>query len=136
MNAEQPIVGADAQRPWLVANVLAFIVGGGLAGGALRYLEQPYYGADVSAIAAASIQAMSAGVSGAIFGAVLGALQWPILRGLFRAGWWAPRPCGACGEPGSPIGMMRGACASTVRTRRIRRWRRQSSCSASAMTPW
>ena len=93
MKAGHRVLGSDLQRPWLVANFLAFGVGGALAGWALRFLEQPYYESGVSAIEAAYIQASSLGVSAAIFGALVGTAQWLVLRRTLPAGWWAPATC-------------------------------------------
>jgi len=112
MNAEHRIVGSDLRRPWLVANFLAFTVGGALAGGLLRFLEQPYYEKNVSAIEAAYVQASSLGLSETIFGAMLGTAQWLVLRRAFRAGWWMPATCrdGHWLEPSagsSPVGPFR-----------------------------
>ena len=114
MNAERRIVGPDSQRAWVVANVFAFVVGGGLAGGVLRSLGQPYYGTAVSAIEAAYIQASSAGLSGAIFGAVLGAAQWLVLRRTFRADWWMPATCLGFALAGAISGFLSGGSISTI----------------------
>jgi hypothetical protein len=101
-------------RPWLVANFLAFGIGGGLAGWALRFLEQPYYESGVSAIEAAYIQASSLGVSAAIFGAIVGTTQWLVLRRTLPAGWWAPATCLGWGLGGVVMGFNAGGSVSTI----------------------
>jgi hypothetical protein len=114
MTAEHRLVGLDLLRPWLTVNFFAFIVGGGLAGGLLRFLEQPYYETGVSAIDAAYIQASSLGVSAAIFGAVLGTMQWLVLRRAFRAGWWMPATCLGYALAGAIAGFLAGGDVSTI----------------------
>jgi hypothetical protein len=95
-------------------NFLAFIVGGGLAGGLVRFLEQPYYETGVSAIEAAYIQASSLGVSGAIFGAVLGTMQWLVLRRAFGVGSWMPATCLGYALAGIITGFLAGGDVSTI----------------------
>lgn len=114
MKAEPRIVGLELLRPWLTANFLAFTVGGGLAGGLVRFLEQPYYETGISAIDAAYIQASSLGVSGAIFGVVLGTMQWVVLRRAFRAGWWIPATCLGYALAGTIAGFLAGGDVSTI----------------------
>jgi hypothetical protein len=114
MNAEHRLVGSVLLRPWLTMNFLAFVVGGGLAGGLVRFLEQPYYGTGVSAIEAAYIQASSLGVSGAIFGAVLGTMQWLVLRRAFGVGWWMPATCLGYALAGTIAGFLAGGDVSTI----------------------
>jgi hypothetical protein len=114
MNAGHRIDWSDLLRPWLVANFLAFGLGGGLAGGALRFLEQPYYESRVSAIEAAYIQASSLGVSAAIFGALVGTAQWLVLRRTLKAGWWAPATCLGWSLGGVVMGSNAGGSVSTI----------------------
>jgi hypothetical protein len=89
-DTDQFVFGAQPLRPWLVVNFLGFTIGAAAWGGLLRALEQPYYGADVSALEAARIQAISNGASTLLFGTVLGVAQWLILRRVIRAAWWVP----------------------------------------------
>ncbi len=114
MNTEHRLVGSVLLRPWLTVNFLAFVVGGGLAGGLVRFLEQPYYETGVSAIDAAYIQASSLGVSGAIFGAVLGTMQWLVLRRAFGVGWWMPATCLGYALAGIIAGFLAGGDVSTI----------------------
>jgi hypothetical protein len=114
MNAEHRLVGSVLLRPWLTVNFLAFIVGGGLAGGLVRFVEQPYYETAVSAINAAYIQASSLGVSAAIFGAVLGTMQWLVLRRAFGVGWWMPATCLGYALAGIIAGFLAGGDVSTI----------------------
>lgn len=114
MNAKHHIVGSNLLRPWLVANSIAFGLGGALAGGALRFLEQPYFGSDVSAMEAAFIQARGAGVSAVMFGALVGTTQWLVLRRATRAGWWAPATCLGWGLAGAVMGFNAGGSTSTI----------------------
>ena len=114
MIAEQRVVGSDLLRRWMVANFLAFTVGGAIAGGLLRLLEQPYYETEVSAAEAAYVQAISLGVSEAIFGAVLGTAQWLVLRRAFRASWWMPATCLGWAVAGTIGGFLAGGSVSTI----------------------
>lgn len=114
MNAEHRIVWSDLQRTWLVANLLALGMGGGLAGAALRFLEQPYYESDVSAIEAAFIQASSVGVAGLIFGAFVGTAQWLVVRRTMPAAGWAPATCLGWGLGGAIMGFNSGGSVSTI----------------------
>ena len=114
MNGEKRLVPSDLLRPWLVANFLAFTVGGGLAGGVLRFLSEPYYGSGVSAMEAAYIQASSSGASLAIFGAALGTMQWLVLRRAFRAGLWMPATCLGFALAGTISGFLSGGSVSTI----------------------
>jgi hypothetical protein len=97
-----------------LANVFAFTIGGAIAGGLLRFLEQPYYETDVSAIVAASVQAISLGLSEGIFGAVLGTAQWLVLRRALRAGWWIPATCLGWALAGTIGGFLAGGSVSTI----------------------
>jgi hypothetical protein len=114
MNGEVRIVGSAMRRTWLLANFLAFAAGGALGGGTLRILEQPYYGSNVSAIDAAYIQAISAGLSFAIFGALVGTAHWLVLRRALRAGWWAPATCLGWGLAGAASAFNAGGSVSTI----------------------
>jgi hypothetical protein len=114
MSAGHHVVWSDLRRPWLVANFLAFGLGGGLAGGMLRFLQQPYYESGVSAIEAGYIQASSLGVSAAIFGALVGTAQWLVLRRTLRAGWWAPATCLGWGLSGVVMGFNAGGSVSSI----------------------
>jgi hypothetical protein len=114
MNAERGFVGSDLLRPWLIANFLAFAVGGALAGGILRFLEQPYYGVMTSAIEAGYIQAGSLGLSNAVFGAIVGTAQWLVLRRTLHAGWWISATCIGWGLGGVVMGFNAGGSVSTI----------------------
>jgi hypothetical protein len=114
MNAEDRIGDSALRLPWLVANFLAFTVGGALAGGALRFLEQPYYESDVSTLEAAYIQATSLGLSEVIFGALLGTAQWLVLRRVLMAGWWVPATCLGWAIAGTIGGFLAGGSVSTI----------------------
>jgi hypothetical protein len=114
VNTQHRVVEPDSHRAWVVTNVIAFVVGGGLAGGLLRFLGQPYYGTAVSAIEAAYVQASSAGLSGAAFGAVLGTAQWLVLRRTFRADWWIPATCLGFALAGAVSGFLSGGSVSTI----------------------
>jgi hypothetical protein len=114
MSPAPRLLQSDSRRPWLVANVLAFSVGGAIAGGLLRFLEQPYYETAVSATDAAFVQAISLGASEATFGAVLGTAQWLVLRRAFRATWWMPATCLGWAIAGATGGFLAGGSVSTI----------------------
>jgi hypothetical protein len=114
MNAELRVVGSNLWRPWLVANFVAFTIGAAAWGGALRALEQPYYGADVSTMEAARIQAISNGASAALFGAVVGISQGLVLRRVIRAGWWIAATCVPWALSGVVTGFSAGGSVSTI----------------------
>ena len=114
MNAQHPIAEPDMRREWLIANLLAFAVGGALFGGVLRALGQPYYGVMTSALEAGYIQARAAGVSGFIFGGVVGLAQWLVLRRTIRASWWALATCVGWGLSGVVSGFNSGGSVSTI----------------------
>jgi hypothetical protein len=114
MNTAPRVLGPASRRPWLVATFIAFSVGGAIAGGLLRFLEQPYYETAVSAAEAAFVQAISLGASEATFGAVLGTAQWLVLRRAVRASWWVPATCLGWAIAGSVGGFLAGGSVSTI----------------------
>ena len=114
IGAEVDRGASDLRRQWLLANFAAFAVGGAVAGGALRALEEPYYGVMTSSIQAAYIQAESLGVAAAMFGALLGVAQWLVLRRTVRARWWALGTCLGWGLGGVVMGFNAGGSVSTI----------------------
>jgi hypothetical protein len=114
MSAGHGVVGLNLRRPWLVANFAAFTIGAAAWGGTLRALEQPYYGAEVSTMEAARIQAISSGASTFLFGAAVGVAQWLVLRHVIRAGWWGPATCLGWGLGGVVMGFNAGGSLSTI----------------------
>jgi hypothetical protein len=114
MNAEHRDVGSHLLREWLVANFVAFTIGAAAWGGALRALELPYYGADVSTMEAARIQAMSNSASAFLFGAVVGISQALVLRHVIRAGWWIAATCVGWALSGVVTGFSAGGSVSTI----------------------
>ena len=87
----RPLVfGPHLLRPWVVANFVAFTIGGLVGGGILRGIIGPWFGSDVSALEAARIQATGSGASTAIFWTLAGTAQWLVLRRAIRAAWWMP----------------------------------------------
>jgi hypothetical protein len=104
----------NLSRPWLLANFIAFAVGGTIAGGLLRALEQPYYEVMTSTLDAALIQASSLSVSTAAFGAIVGTAQWLVLRRTLRIGWWVPATCAGWGLAGVVMGFNAGGSVSTI----------------------
>src|SRR5262245_55020061 len=114
MNAEHRVLGLELLRSWLVANFLALTVGGAVAGGLLRVLEEPYYGSDISALEAALVQAVIVGLGFGTFGAVLGTAQWLVLRRALSVGWWAPATCLGFAVAGAITGFLAGGAVSTI----------------------
>jgi hypothetical protein len=114
MNAEHRVVGSYLRRPWLVANFVAFTIGAAAWGGVLRALEQPYYGADVSTMEAARIQAISNGASALLFGAILGISHGLVLRHVTRAGLWIAATCVGWALTGVVTGFSAGGSVSTI----------------------
>jgi hypothetical protein len=113
-NADDAAVPGSLRKPWLVANLLGFAIGGAIAGGLLRALEQPYYGSAVSALEAARIQAASLGLAELAFGGVLGVAQWLVLRQALSVGWWLPATCLSWGLGGAIGGFLAGGSVSTI----------------------
>jgi hypothetical protein len=113
VNAEQRVETSNL-GPWLVANVVAFTIGAAAWGGMLRALEQPYYGADVSTMEAARIQAISSGASAILFGAAVGISQAVVLRHVIRAGWWIVATCVGWALSGVVSGFNSGGSVSTI----------------------
>jgi hypothetical protein len=111
---EEHTVGPDLRGPWLVANFVAFTVGGALAGGVLRYIGQPYYESSISALEAAIVQATSLGAAEAIFGLVLGTAQWLVLRRVLLPVWWIPATFLGFGLAGAIGGFLAGGSVSTI----------------------
>lgn len=114
MTAEGRPFGPDLARPWLIANVIAFTVGGGLAGGVLRSLSQPYYESGVSALQAAAIQAVTVGASTTVWAFFTGVAQWLVLRRSFQAGWWIPATVLGWALSGMISGVLSGGSVSTI----------------------
>ena len=114
MSPEERVFGSELRRPWLLANFVAFTVGGALAGGVLRSIGEPYYGSSISAIDAGLVQASSLGAAEAIFGLVLGTAQWLVLRRVLRSAWWIPATCVGFGVAGAMGGFMSGGSVSTI----------------------
>jgi hypothetical protein len=102
------------RRQWLLANFLAFAIGGAFWGGVLRTLGQPYYGQMITALEAAYVQSSISAVSGAIFGAIVGVAQWLVLRQTIRARWWALGTCAGWGLAGVVMGFNAGGSVSTI----------------------
>jgi uncharacterized membrane protein YjfL (UPF0719 family) len=107
-------VGSNSFRPWLLAHVAAFAVGGFVAGGILRALEQPYYERVTSALDAGLIQGGSLAASMAIFGAIVGTVQWLVLRRSVRVGWWAAATALGWGLAGIVMGFPAGGSVSGI----------------------
>lgn len=110
---EHPI-GPGLAKPWLIANVTAFTIGGGLAGGVLRSLEQPYYDSGVSAFSAAIIQAVSVGASMAVWATIAAVAQWLVLRRAFDARWWIPATVVGWTVSGTMTGFLAGGSVSQI----------------------
>jgi uncharacterized membrane protein YjfL (UPF0719 family) len=108
------LVASNQFRSWLLAHVVAFTIGGALAGGLLRALEQPYYERMTSALDAGFIQASSLAASMTIFGAIVGTAQWLVLRRSLRAGWWMPATALGWGLGGIVMGFTAGGSVSTI----------------------
>jgi hypothetical protein len=114
VSAQQGVVGSTLRGSWLVANFVAFTIGAAAWGGVLRALEQPYYGADVSTMEAARIQAISNGASALLFGVAIGVAQGLVLRHVFRAGWWIAATCAGWALLGIVTGFTAGGTVSTI----------------------
>lgn len=102
---------------WVLANVIAFTLGGAVCGTLLRWMQQPYYTVVSSAGEAAGIVARTVGVSAAIFGAILGAAQWWAIRRHPAASWWLPATClgwALSGVAGGALSGMAGGSVSTI----------------------
>jgi hypothetical protein len=106
--------GSSPLRPWLVSHLVAFTVGGALAGGVLRALEQPYHERAISALDAGLIQGGSLAASMAIFGAILGAAQWLVLRRSLQAGGWLAATALGWGLGGIVMGFTAGGSLSGI----------------------
>ena len=89
-NAEDAVFGANLMWPWIVANVVAFAVGGAIGGGVLRSMTEPWFGSHVAVMEAARIQATAGAMSSVIFWTLAGTAQWLVLRQAISAGWWMP----------------------------------------------
>ena len=114
MIGSKRVVESNPFRPWLLAHVVAFTIGGFVAGGVLRALEQPYYGRAISALDAGLIQGSSLAASMAIFGAIVGTAQWLVLRRSLRAGWWVPATAFGWGLGGVITGFTAGGSVSSI----------------------
>jgi len=114
MNDTDRGVGSNLFRPWLLAHVVAFTIGGVLGGAVLRALEQPYYDRLSSALEAGLIQAGSLAASMAIFGSIVGTAQWLVLRRTLAAAWWAPATCLGWGMGGILMGFTAGGSVSSI----------------------
>jgi hypothetical protein len=109
------VFDAALMRPWIVANLVGFTIGGALAGGVLRALIGPYFGtADMPVMEAARLQAIGSGLSAGILGLVVGAAQWLVLRQAIRAGWWLPATAAGWGAAGVLVGFSAGGSTSAV----------------------
>ncbi|HXU84363.1 MAG TPA: hypothetical protein VN773_01020 [Verrucomicrobiae bacterium] len=114
MNGTLGALGSSPIRPWLLAHFVAFTIGGAVAGGVLRALEQPYYGRATSALDAGVIQGGSLAASMAMFGAILGAGQWLVLRRSLPAGGWVAAAALGWGLSGIVMGFTAGGSVSGI----------------------
>jgi len=111
----EPLVfGQQLMWPWIVANSVAFTIGGLVGGGALRAIIGPWFGSDVSALEAARIQATGAGLSAAIFWTLAGTAQWLVLRRAIRAASWLPATVLGWILAGVLMGFSSGGSTSTI----------------------
>jgi hypothetical protein len=114
MNGTGGGLGSNLFRPWLLTHFVTFSIGGAMAGGILRALEQPYYGRMVSALDAGLIQGGSLAASMAIFGAIVGTVQWLVVRGSVLVGWWAVATALGWGLAGIVMGFPAGGSVSGI----------------------
>jgi hypothetical protein len=77
-------------RGWLLANVVAFTVGFGVAGTLLRALVQPAIENAPTRMDVAWIAGISTAVAAVTSGTAIGFAQWLVLRQAIRAAWWVP----------------------------------------------
>lgn len=98
----------------MLANASGFAVGGALAGGVARALEEPHVGITSSG-RGALVSAMVGGVASGMFGAVAGLAQWLALRRrLARVAWWAPATAAGWAAGGALAGALSGAIGGAV----------------------
>jgi hypothetical protein len=113
-SAQSRAFGSNLLRPWLVANIAGVTIGAAAWGGVWRALSEPYFGADISTLEAARIQATTMGLSAAVFAALVGTAQWLVLRQVVRAGWWIPATCVCWAIGGVVSGFGSGGATSTI----------------------
>ena len=98
----------------MLANVVAFTVGGGIAGGLLRFMGQSYYGKVTEAFEAAYVQAGIVTAATAVFGAIIGVAQWLVLRHRLRAGRWPIATCLGWALTGLIVGVFSGLAGGAI----------------------
>jgi hypothetical protein len=107
-------VNQNLRSRWVLANALGFTVGGALAGGVARALEEPHVGITSSG-RGALVSAMVAVVALGMFGAVIGLAQWLALRRcLARVAWWPPATAAGWAAAGAIAGRLSGAIGGAV----------------------
>lgn len=112
--SEERVFPTSLMWPWIVANFLAFTIGGAIGGGVLAGMVRPHFGENVPVMEAARIQATATAASSAIFWALAGTSQWLILRRAIRAGWWMPVTLLGWAVAGSLLGFSAGGATSTI----------------------
>ena len=113
-HAPHLVFETSLKQSWIVANFVAFTIGGALGGGVLRALIEPWFGADVSALEAGRIQAVGSGASAALFWILAGVAQWLVLRRAIRADWWIPVTALGWILAGILMGFGSGGSTSTI----------------------
>ena len=110
----RPVFASGLIRPWIIANTMAFTIGGAVGGGVLRAIVGPWFGSDVSAMEAGLIQATGAGLSAAVFWTLAGSAQWLVLRHAIRARWWVPATALGAAAAAALGGFSGGGANSTI----------------------
>jgi hypothetical protein len=107
--------GKGLRLRWVLANIIGFAAGGGIAGTIARAMGQSHYGVATSMAEAVLIQTRIAGAATAVFGAAVGTAQWLVLRGgLRRVGWWVPATSAGWALAGVVAGILSGAIGGAV----------------------